>query len=70
MKFDGLEQKVAASSTLANCFTVNLLVVETVRYLLEHGFKPPLWQRANTPGGDKANAGYQEAYIGRIRHLL
>ncbi len=70
VSFQGLEQKVAPSSTLANCFTVNLLVIETVRYLLEHGFTPPLWQSANTPGGDEANAASQNRYIGRIKHLL
>jgi len=68
--FEGMEQKVAPSSTLANCFTVNLLVIETVRYLREHGFAPPLWQSANTPGGDEANAAFQNRYIGRIKHLL
>lgn len=68
--FDGLDQKVAPSSTLANCFTVNLLVVETVKYLLDHGYAPPLWQSANIPGGEQANAEYQEKYIGRIKHLF
>lgn len=70
VEFEGLEQKVAPSSTLANCFTVNLLVVETVRYLLDHGFAPPLWQSANVPGGEEANVKYQDEYIGRIKHLF
>jgi Uncharacterized protein containing SIS (Sugar ISomerase) phosphosugar binding domain len=69
VEFEGLGQKVAPSSTLVNCFTVNLLVVETVRMLLERGFAPPLWQSANVPGGDEANREYQEKYRGRIKHL-
>lgn len=70
VEFPGLAQKVGPSSTLANCFTVNLLVVETVNYLLAHDFAPPLWRSANLPGGDEANAAYQEKYIGRVKHLL
>jgi len=70
VEFEGFGQKVAPSSTLANCFTVNLLVVETVRCLLERGFEPPLWQSANVPGGEEANRKYQEAYRYRIKHLL
>jgi uncharacterized phosphosugar-binding protein len=68
--FEGLEQRVAPSSTLVNCFTVNLLVVETVKYLLDRGFKPPLWQSANLPGGEEANERYQKKYGGRIKHLI
>ncbi len=67
--FEGLGQRVAPSSTLANCFTVNLLVVETVKYLLDRGFEPPLWQSANVPGGEEANEKYQRKYGGRIKHL-
>lgn len=67
--FPGLTQKVGPSSTMANCFTVNLLVVETVNCLLERGCTPPLWQSANLPGGDQANSAYQEAYKGRVKHL-
>lgn len=70
VEFEGLDQKVAPSSTLANCFTVNLLVVETVHYLIKQGYAPPLWQSANLPGGEQANAHYQEKYLGRIKHLL
>lgn len=70
VEFEGLDQRVAPSSTLANCFTVNLLVVETVRLLLERGFAPPLWRSANLPGGEEANQSYQQAFGPRIKHLL
>jgi uncharacterized phosphosugar-binding protein len=69
VEFEGLDQKVAPSSTLVNCFTVNLLVVETVRFLIERGFKPPLWQSANLPGGEEANREFQDRYRYRIKHL-
>ncbi len=70
VEFEGLDQKVAPSSTLANCFAVNLLVVETVKYLLDRGFAPPLWQSANLPGGEEANEKYQRKFGGRIKHLI
>lgn len=70
VEFEGLDQKVAPSSTLTNCFAVNLLVVATVEYLISHGFKPQLWQSANIPGGDQANKAFQDEYGYRIKHLL
>lgn len=69
VKFEGLEQKVAPVSTLVNCFTLNLLVIETVRELLKKGHKPPIWMSGNMPGGDEANREYEKKYIGRIKHL-
>jgi uncharacterized phosphosugar-binding protein len=70
VEFDGMEQKVGPSSTLANCFTVNLLVIETVKKLKENNFNPPLWSSANVPGGDQLNKKYEEKYKLRIKHLF
>jgi hypothetical protein len=70
VKFENLEQKVAPTATLANTFTVNLLVVETVSILLDKGFTPPLWKSANVPGGDESNLKYENEFGGRIKHLL
>jgi uncharacterized phosphosugar-binding protein len=70
VKFENLEQKVAPTATLANTFTVNLLVVETVKILLEKGFSPPLWVSANVPGGDLSNKKYEDLFGGRVKHLL
>ena len=70
VKFENLEQKVAPTATLANTFTVNLLVVETVKILLENNFDPPMWKSANVPGGDESNKKYEDLFGGRIKHLL
>ncbi len=70
VEFEGLDQKVAPTSTLANSFTVNLLLVETVRQLIEMGIDPPLWQSANLPGGDESNSVFEDQYGPRIKHLL
>ena len=70
VKFEDLDQKVAPTATLANTFTVNLLVVETVKILLENNFDPPMWKSANVPGGDESNKKYENLFGGRIKHLL
>ncbi len=69
VSFENFEQKIAPSSTLVNAFTVNLLVIETVRQLLEKGFNPPVWMSANMPGGDEANRKWEEKYFSSVKHL-
>jgi uncharacterized phosphosugar-binding protein len=50
-------------------FVINLLIIETVKRLMEMGVQPPLWMSANLPGGDAANRSLEEKYIPRIKHL-
>ncbi len=69
VQFEEFHQKIAPSSTLVNAFTINLMVVETVKTLLQKGFEPPVWMSANMPGGDEANRKWEEKYFGRIKHL-
>ncbi len=69
VKFDNFEQKIAPTSTLCNCFTLNLLVIKTVEKILSLGKIPPVWISANMPGGDEANKKWEQKYIGRIKHL-
>lgn len=70
VEFEGMEQKVAPTSTLANCFAVNLLLIETVRLLRENNVDPPLWTSANLPGGDEKNKKFEDKYKYRIKHLF
>ena len=65
----GCIQKTGPTSTFCNVFTINLLVIETVKRLIEMGVQPPLWMSANLPGGDEANRSLEEKYIPRIKHL-
>jgi uncharacterized phosphosugar-binding protein len=62
-------QKTGPTSTFCNVFTINLLIIETVKRLVEMGVQPPLWMSANLPGGDEANRSLEEKYIPRIKHL-
>jgi uncharacterized phosphosugar-binding protein len=66
---EGIEQKIGPTATLCNVFTINLLMIETVRQLMLMGVKPPLWVSANLPGGDAANKALEEEYRPRVKHL-
>ena len=69
VEFEGYPQKVAPTSTIANCFTLNLLVATTMEKLPAEGIQPPVWVSANLPGGDEANKALDEKYRPRIPHL-
>ncbi len=66
---DGQEQKVGATSTMLVSACVQWLCLETVRACDEIGVVAPIWQSANTVGGDERNAAYIKKYSGRIRTL-
>ncbi|MGM0365548.1 MAG: sugar isomerase domain-containing protein [Actinomycetota bacterium] len=70
IELEGAEQKVGPVSTICNSFAIQLLVIETVKKILELGKKPLIWRSANMPGGDEANKEYFEEYSKRIKHLL
>jgi uncharacterized phosphosugar-binding protein len=69
VEIKGCVQKTGPTSTFCNLFTINLLIIETVKRLVEMGVQPPLWMSANLPGGDEANRSLEEKYIPRIKHL-
>lgn len=66
---EGITQKVGASSTFCNALVMNLVMVSAVERLAERGVDPPIWQSANSPGGDAANARHVERYRDRIKKL-
>ena len=69
VEIDGCPQKTGPTSTMCNVFTINLLMIETVKELAAKGVEPPLWMSANLPGGDEANRQLEEKWFPRIRHL-
>jgi len=69
VEIKGCIQKTGPTSTFCNVFTINLLMIETVKRLMEMGVQPPLWMSANLPGGDEANHRLEEKYIPLIKHL-
>lgn len=66
---EGFMQKVAPTSTFCNSFTVNCLVIETIKLLVDRGITPPVWMSANLPGGDEANKEWEDKYSSKVKHL-
>lgn len=69
VEIEGMEQKMGPTSTFANSFTINLLMIRTAEKLLAMGIQPPVWTSANLPGGDELNKRYEEKYFPRVKHL-
>lgn len=65
----GMAQKMGSTSTYANCFTINLLMMQTAQELLDEGITPAVWQSANMPDGDRLNKQYEDELLPKIRHL-
>jgi uncharacterized phosphosugar-binding protein len=69
MRLPGMGEPIAASSTFANAFALNALVLRTVAELLDRGIEPPVWRSGNAPGGDEANAHFLDRFRQRVRAL-
>ncbi len=65
----GVTQKAGSSSTFLNALALNMITVGAVGKLADRGIDPPIWQSANSPGGDEANAAHLAAFRGRIKKL-
>lgn len=69
LKVEGVTQKVGASSTFLNALCLNLLITSAIAELAERGIDPPIWQSANSPGGDEANSRHVAGFRRRIKGL-
>ena len=65
----GLDQPICAMSTFANAFTLNSIVAQTVKILVDQGITPPMWASGNMEGGDELNARYIKQFKGRVKLL-
>lgn len=64
MEYDNV--KVAATSTLANIFVYNWVLSETCGLLKKAGKDLPIYQSANTKGGDEHNEKFEQLFRSRI----
>ncbi|SFG75154.1 SIS domain-containing protein [Sporolactobacillus nakayamae] len=69
MQLDGLEQKVAPTSTAIGSLIANAIVLETVENLLKDGITPPVFHSSNVDGGDAFNAKIFQEYTERIHYM-
>jgi len=69
LQIDGIEPKMGSTSTFANAFLLNSLMMTTAAYLGEMGIEAPVWRSGNVPGGDEWNNRFIERFKGRVRWL-
>jgi len=67
---EGVDQMLGPVSTIANVFTLNMLMIEVVEQLVEMNVSPKIWRSINLPGGDEFNKIYFRDYGNRIKYLL
>lgn len=61
--------KVAPLSGVISLLAGQLIAVRVSEIFAENGMIPPVYQSANTPGGDERNKKLEAQYSARIRHL-
>jgi uncharacterized phosphosugar-binding protein len=69
LNIDGIEPKMGSTSTFANAFLLNSLMMTTAACLAERGIEVPVWRSGNAPGGDEWNNRFIERFKGRVRWL-
>ena len=69
LKVPGLEEEITPTATILTCFTLNLIMSETIRMMVEKGVKPEIWVSNNIPGCDEHNKPIHDKYRHRIHHL-
>lgn len=69
IQVEGALEKSGASSTFANSFTLNWIMLETLQRLAARGVEVPMWRSGNAPGGDEANQRFIARFKGRVRCL-
>lgn len=67
LEFEGLDTKIAATSSILQFFCAEALVAETVEELLRRGIEPEIWKSSNVPGGDECNDKYKKKYAHIIK---
>ena len=65
----GLGTPIAPVSNVVDFTIAHLLEIECCNICLERGIVPPVWNSANTPGGDEKNAAYLKKYKPLIKSL-
>lgn len=69
LEIDGVTERIGASSSYVNLFSLHCLMIQATAKLAQRGSNPPIWRSANAAGGDEANRGYVERFKGRVRWL-
>ncbi|MBO0847422.1 MAG: sugar isomerase domain-containing protein [Nocardioides sp.] len=60
---------VGAASTVLAASLIHAVVVESVRWMSDNSYDPPVWRSRNLPGGDEHNTALRARYLDRIPEL-
>ena len=66
---NGMDAKVAPTSSVSGCFIANCLVIRTCEKLLEAGVEPPVLRSGNVDGCNEENDLVFKKYPDRIHYL-
>lgn len=69
VEVDGIEGRIAPTSTIAGVLILHLLLIETVSLLLRDGFIPPVLVSNHLPGGREKNERVVSHYRERVKML-
>lgn len=69
VEIEGLQNRVAPTSTVAGAMLLNAMVAETVQCIVDDGCKPEVYASSNIDGGDAVNAAYIQKYKKEIPAL-
>ena len=69
LKVPDIPEEFAPTATTLTCFTLNLMMAETIRLIKEKGGTPEIWVSNNIPGCDEHNKPIHDKYRHRIHHL-
>ncbi|HEY9290592.1 MAG TPA: sugar isomerase domain-containing protein [Microlunatus sp.] len=69
MEIPGAGERSGATSTFANAYTLNWLILETIERLAARDIEVPVWRSGNAPGGDEANSRFLHRFRDRVRQL-
>ena len=69
LKVPEIPEEFAPTATTLTCFTLNLMMAETIRLIKEKGGTPEIWVSNNIPGCDEHNKPIHDKYRHRIHHL-
>ena len=60
---------IGSTSTILNSYIAQMLVLKIVELYDKEGLIPPIYQSANTPGGDEHNKFLYEKFKSRVKSL-
>ncbi|MDO6354903.1 SIS domain-containing protein [Caloramator sp. CAR-1] len=66
---EGMNQKVAPTSTAVGAVIVNAIIISIVYKLIKKGITPPIFHSANVDGGDEFNRMILTKYKDRIHYM-